>query len=144
MCRHGKHRKDSAFLYCEVQSFITQNRCFSRPARAAFYIFTIVFFVFSAIRIAVHAPPRSCTKWAINKSQFSTIQRFLSVIAAFGWTLWSVGGIITLSNCFSSKSMFAFGYGKTRLIVKFSLPRLSIRRRMTEVAIRSKSPSFQT
>lgn len=50
--------------------------------------------------------------------------------------------IITLLNCISSKSIFDFGHGKARLAVMFSLPHLPIRQRMSEVAIRSKSPSF--
>ena len=66
MCIHGKHRKDSAFLYCEVQSFMIQNCHFSRPARAAFYIFTVDFFNFSARHYAVHASPCSYTTGMIT------------------------------------------------------------------------------
>ena len=45
MYMYGKHRVDSAFLYCEVRSFITQNCRFSRPARAAYFAFAFPAFL---------------------------------------------------------------------------------------------------
>ena len=58
--------------------------------------FIISFPSLSAYFIAVYAPPLCFSTQHRRSCACSTIHSFRFLIAAFGWTWWSVGGIITL------------------------------------------------